>query len=259
MSAARDPVRLVADASITDAERTLLRHGVDLAPPDDAEARVWQGLAGALGVAAVVSAAEASAKTAANTATTAAATGTKAVAAGVGLTGAKIAAVAIVLAGLVTAGAYLLVPGNDSRPPRAAAPAPALVPPAPVTSPPLPLPGATPPSEEAPPARVDGPAVPAPRVHRTVPSSAGRLKEETTLVRDARQALRQGDAARALRLLDECRRLFPRGVLEQERERLAIEALNRSGRAAEGSARAAAFLRHYPDSPHADEIRGLMR
>src|SRR4029077_9229787 len=84
MSAARDPVRLVADASITDAERTLLRHGVDLAPPDDAEARVWQGLAGALGVAAVVSAAEASAKTAANTATTAAATGTKAVAAGVG-------------------------------------------------------------------------------------------------------------------------------------------------------------------------------
>src|SRR5262249_25865620 len=93
MSAARDPVRLVADASVPDAERALLRHGVAIAPPHDAEARVWQGLAGALGIAAAASAAEASAKTIA--------AGTKATAAGsVGLTGAKIIVVAVALAGL---------------------------------------------------------------------------------------------------------------------------------------------------------------
>ena len=73
----------------------------------------------------------------------------------------------------------------------------------------------------------------------------------------ARQALRGGDATRALRLLAQCRRLFPTGVLAQERERLTIEALAAAGRGPEASARAAEFLRKYPDSPHAGEIRAL--
>ena len=77
------------------------------------------------------------------------------------------------------------------------------------------------------------------------------------MIRDARQALRAGNAARALRLLEEARQLFPTGVLQQERERLTIEALVKDGRRADASARAAAFLRRYPDSPHASEIRAL--
>ena len=255
MSSARDPVRLVADASAPDAERVLLRHGVDIAPPGDAEARVWQALGGALGVAAVATAAEASAKTVT--------AGTKVVAAG--MTGAKIAAVAVGLAGLVATGGYLLLAGGHSPSPGAAppaagvAPAPAVPPPVPAPPAPLPPPnGAAPPAEALPAPPVGHPEPSAPPAHRTaIPGSAIRLKEETTLVRDARQALRQGDAGRALRLLDECRRLFPRGVLEQERERLAIEALGKSGRTSEASARAATFLRRHPDSPHADEIRGL--
>jgi outer membrane protein assembly factor BamD (BamD/ComL family) len=117
----------------------------------------------------------------------------------------------------------------------------------------------------APPPAESGPSLGPPRAQatpsaprRAAPAaSAGRLRQETDLIREARQALRQGDARRALALLAECRRLFPRGVLEQERERLAIEALSRSGRGAEAAARAAAFLRKYPDSPHAGEIRGL--
>jgi len=251
MSSARDPVRLVADASAPDAERVLLRHGVDIAPPGDAEARVWQGLAGALGVAAAATAAEASAKTIT--------AGTKVAAAG--MTGAKIAAVAVALAGLVATGGYLLLAGGSSRPPGGAPPT-AGVAPAPQVPPPSaplpPPPGAAPPAEAQPAPAVSQPEKSGPPVHTaTIRGSAIRLKEETTLIRDARQALRQGDAARSLRLLDECRRLFPHGVLEQERERLAIEALGKSGRTSEASARAAAFLRRHPDSPHADEIRGL--
>jgi hypothetical protein len=132
---------------------------------------------------------------------------------------------------------------------------------------------APPPADDAPPPAEAAPPRPAPGTRRpardqlrpraaadpsaTAPSPATRLREETTLIRDARQALRAGDATRALRVLDECRRLFPAGVLQQERERLVIEALIKDGRAAEASARAGAFLRKYPDSPHAGEIRAL--
>ena len=80
-----------------------------------------------------------------------------------------------------------------------------------------------------------------------------------TLIKEARQALRDGNAARALRVLEECRRLHPAGVLVQERERLTVEALITGGRAAEASARASEFLRKYPDSPHAGEVRELGR
>jgi hypothetical protein len=254
MSTVRDPVRLVADPSVPDSERTLLRHGADLAPPPGAEARVWQGLAGALGVAAVGGGADASAKTITSAATKMT---------GAGLTGAKVVALVALLASAVAVGGYLLKAANDTRPPVAAAPAIPVAPPPPTPAPPAP---------ENPPAANDGERPPTPGPGKrhapsrpagaaaraeTPSSSAVRLREETTLIRDARQALRQGDAARALRLLDEHRRLFSAGVLQQERERLAIEALAKSGRAAEASARAAAFLRKYPDSPHAGEIRGL--
>ena len=263
MSTVRDPVRLVADASVSDSERALLRHGVDIAPPPEAEARVWQGLAGALGVAAVGGAADASAKTITTAATKAA---------GAGLTGAKIVGLVAVLAGAVAVGGYLLTAANDTHPTAAAPPVTVAAPPAatPVAPPPPPA-APTAPAESATAAN-DGARPPAPGARKThaparpagaggpaasPASSAVRLREETTLIRDARQALRQGDAARALRLLDECRRSFPAGVLQQERERLAIEALAKSGRTQEAAARAGAFLRRYPDSPHAGEIRAL--
>jgi hypothetical protein len=254
MSTVRDPARLVVDASAPDRERELLRHGVDIAPPAGAEARVWQGLAGALGAAALGGAAAADA----STKTVAAATK----AAGAGLTGAKIVVAVAVVAGFASVGGYLLLAAGKSRPQVGVAPP--TIAPVPVPPPPVPASGATPA-----PAPADEPAgaadAPTPArgvaVHPSrppaAPSSAARLREETTSIRDARQALRQGDAARALRLLDECRRLFPGGILQQERERLAIEALVKSGRTAQASARAAAFLRRYPDSPHAGEIRGL--
>jgi len=268
MSTVRDPARLVADASVSDAELALLRHGIDMAPPSGAEARVWRGLAGVLGAAAIGGAA-AAADASTKTATTAATKVT-----GAGVTAAKVVAVVAALAGLAglaALGAKLLASANQARPPAAAAPVAAPEPAAAPAPPPLPPQELPPPGEGAPPPSAHAKAEAKTKAQTmraaarpagaTPPaaSSAGRLREETTLIREARQALRQGDAARALRLLDEGRRLFPAGVLQQERERLAIEALTKSGRAAEASARAAAFLRKYPDSPHAAEIRALGR
>ena len=257
MSTTTDPARLIADPGRPESERALLQLGADIAPPRDAEARVWLALVGAIGVPAAAGAADASTKT-----TTTTITAAKAEA---GLTGVKIAAVVATLAALaalVALGSYLVGAVKGPRPPESIAAAPAAGTPAQPAV-----------AVEAPPPAEDAPSRPAPGTRRAVrdqlrpraaagpatpaPSPATRLREETTLIRDARQALRAGDAARALRVLDECRRLFPAGVLQQERERLAIEALSKDGRAAEASARATAFLRKYPDSPHAGEIRAL--
>lgn len=82
-----------------------------------------------------------------------------------------------------------------------------------------------------------------------------RLREESALLGEARGALRGGDAAHALALLDAARTRFPDGILGQEREALTIEALARSGQAAAASARARAFLVAYPSSAHAERIQ----
>jgi len=239
MSTMKDPVRLVLDPGCPESERELLRHGTRIEPPRDAEARVWQALVGATGAAA----AGMSTRTTTTTTTT---TATKVQAAGLGAV--KIVAVLLALAalaGVVVLAAHVAAPAKDARP----AASVALVPAARVPPPP------TPPTPAAAPVE-PSPWPETPRAPRTRPAPS-RLGQETTLVMQARQALRGGDAARALRLLAQCRHLFPTGVLAQERERLTIEALAAAGRAAEASARAADFLRKYPDSPHAGEIRAL--
>jgi len=252
MSTVNDPVRLVADPGCPESQRALLQHGVNITPPRDAEARVWMALVGSLGAAAAggaTAAADASTKTVTTTA------GVK-----TGLVSMKIIAVVAgltALAAVVALGSYVF--GPKTREPRdvgAAAPVPTVETPAGVPQPPPPVPAVeTPPVDAPPPPATTVPARTAPGAHRAVRSPARRLGDETTLIKDARQALRAGDAARALRLLEESRRLFPAGVLQQERERLAIEALAKAGRGAEASARANAFLKKYPDSPHANEIR----
>src|SRR4029077_21055001 len=148
-------------------------------------------------------------------------------------------------------------PGKAPRPSAVVAPAPAVAPPA--TAPTVPPADEAAPWGDAPPSSETGEARPAPVVRRKLRAPPSRLPEETTLIKEARQALREGDAPRALRVLETCRRAFPVGVLEQERDRLLIEALVKDGRASEASARAAEFLRKYPDSPHAGDVRALGR
>ena len=81
------------------------------------------------------------------------------------------------------------------------------------------------------------------------------VREESRVVGEARAALRRGDASGALTQLEQIQARFPGGVLGQEREALTIEALARSGRRAEASSRAAAFLQAHPTSVLAGRVQ----
>lgn len=89
----------------------------------------------------------------------------------------------------------------------------------------------------------------------SAPARASRLAEESRLVMEARRALRSGDAREALRLLESATGRFPDGALVQEREALSIEALARSGQREAAARRAGAFLRAFPNSPHAANVK----
>ena len=83
------------------------------------------------------------------------------------------------------------------------------------------------------------------------PDGAGT--DEFRLLRAARQAI--GDRPeRALALTDEHAQRFPSGMLGQEREAIAIEALVKLGRAAQAKARARSFFAAHPGSPYGSRI-----
>ena len=88
---------------------------------------------------------------------------------------------------------------------------------------------------------------------------ATMLREESRQVSEARDALRRGDAPGALVQLEQIRGRFPGGLLVQEREALTIEALARSGRRSDASARAAAFLQAYPTSMLAERVQTFVQ
>jgi hypothetical protein len=72
---------------------------------------------------------------------------------------------------------------------------------------------------------------------------------EPALLEQARRVLASAPAA-ALALTNEHAQRFPRGLLVQEREVIAIEALRRLYRTAEADRRAAAFSKAFPGSAH---------
>jgi hypothetical protein len=81
-----------------------------------------------------------------------------------------------------------------------------------------------------------------------------QLSAESTLLTQARAALRKGDARGAEQLLNRLQAQFPKGVLGQEREVLAIEVLAARGNAAAAKRRAQAFIAAYPESPHSAQL-----
>lgn len=93
-----------------------------------------------------------------------------------------------------------------------------------------------------------------------VPASADRLVadgDELALLEAARAALAT-EPARTLALADEHTKRFSSPAFAQERERLAIEALVRSGRRDDASTRARRFESTYPRSPHLARVRALV-
>lgn len=129
------------------------------------------------------------------------------------------------------------VPAADVRPPVAASEA------RPATSPPL-----TPPS----PAESTSPVRPLPAAREGAPPRPAAPPSglsEDQLLEKARAALRL-DPGLALRLTREHQQRFSGGILTQEREVIAIEALRRLGRSVEADQRAQRFEQRYPGSAH---------
>jgi hypothetical protein len=159
------------------------------------------------------------------------------------------------LGGLVVAGALYLT----SRP---APPAPASVPTwerqeAPV-APQVAAPAVvdTAPSQAEPVKPAAEPSAPAPKTETGAPRPS--LVPEDQLLERARRAL-ASDPNRALALTREHARSYPSGVLAQEREVIAIEALKRLGRGGEAEARRGTFEERYPQSAHRRNLDGTSK
>jgi hypothetical protein len=92
----------------------------------------------------------------------------------------------------------------------------------------------------------------APSGSKTRPERPG---DELGIIERAQRALREGDAARALELLERHRRLHPDAALAQERELLRAQALCDTGRLGEARALAAEFVAARPESAYAGKMR----
>jgi hypothetical protein len=106
-----------------------------------------------------------------------------------------------------------------------------------------------------PPVTVEPRTGPSPRA--TAPEAAPSPDAEVRLLERAQDAVRSRPAE-ALSLAEEHARRFPRGMLVQERELIAIEALMELGRRDEAKARAERFKARFPGSSHARRIDAIL-
>jgi len=129
----------------------------------------------------------------------------------------------------------LPVPTVEPQKPEVAAP--------PSVAAPLAAPVADPSAEQAPAARTQDTAP------KSAPTARTAAVPEDALLEQARRAL-GSDPRRALSLAREHETTYPGGVLAQEREVIAIEALRRLGRTDEAERRRERFERLFPQSAH---------
>jgi outer membrane protein assembly factor BamD (BamD/ComL family) len=76
---------------------------------------------------------------------------------------------------------------------------------------------------------------------------------------DRARALLASDPTAALAHAEAYAQRFPGGALGAERELIAIDALQRMGRASEARARADAFAQHHPGSLYRERLQHLLR
>lgn len=84
------------------------------------------------------------------------------------------------------------------------------------------------------------------------------LQAELALVKKARQALAQDQAAKALTLLQDSQAKFANGALVPEREALLIIALHQSGQVRNARSKARRFLIKHPQSPMSNRVRQVL-
>ncbi|WP_437775746.1 RNA polymerase sigma factor [Sorangium sp. So ce1097] len=126
--------------------------------------------------------------------------------------------------------------------PASAAPAPA-----------SPAPAALPPARLA-----STPAVPVTPAATGATAAVPPLDVDLTLIQRAIAALGAGQAAEALDALDRHARSYPRSARAQQREALAIQALEQIGRRAEAAARAARFRGAFPGSAYLPAVEDAL-
>lgn len=81
------------------------------------------------------------------------------------------------------------------------------------------------------------------------PSIGAKKPSEAQLLSQARASL-ENDPAKALNLIAQHQRLYPRGVLTEEREVLKVRALQKTGREDAAEQEAREFRKQHPDSIH---------
>lgn len=233
-----DPPRL-ADSSDTPPElRNLLSSARSDVPNDNQVKRVAARLGPLLGLGAIGVLGQ-SALTAGGTAAQGGAGATAATAIGIG----KIAGV-VLLGGALAGGAWWWSAGHGSGPSPAPSPRASALPHA-VAVAPTPSQVAAAPVDSAPLAADSAEAHPA--VRPATPVS------EAQLLQRARAALAT-DPALALRLTEMHKARFGSGQLAQEREVIAIDALERLKRTSEAKQRATQFHSEFPDSVHQHKV-----
>jgi hypothetical protein len=84
------------------------------------------------------------------------------------------------------------------------------------------------------------------------------LQREVAHLKSVRRAL-ASDPALALNLANAGHAEFKGGVLYQEREALALQALNALGRRAELEQRGARYLKSFPSGSFSDQVRGMLK
>lgn len=235
-----DPERLLTSGGADPAERELLASVRNVDAPDGAKERAWRAVAGQLaaGVAVGTSAVGATSATAHG--------GTLSLVPPFAF---KAAGVLLVV-GVVAGGTIVLrAPEPEAGPKLVVAPR---APSKPVIAPAR---EAEPSVEQAASAAVAVDDAPAKRSQESERTAA--LAAESALLTEARAKLRGGDVGGASEALARAQRRFPRGVLSQEREVLAIEILSARGNADAARSRARAFIAAYPSSPHSEKLRRL--
>ncbi len=265
-----DPHRLLSKLSDgDDLERELLGSIQRADPPEHAKAEAWARLSTQIAAVALVGSAHGSAAAAsagagqgaaAEGASAAAGAGAKSALAPIALKalGAKIA-VALAVAGAAIGASAVWVHVRAaadhavSSPPVTQAPAPTVTPnvdpAAAAPSEPVAAPSDPAPSDPEPQAASDSTAKPSAEQRRR-----DQLSAESSLLTQARAELRKGDARGAQQVLNKLQAQFPKGMLGQEREVLAIEVLAARGNATAAKHRAQAFIAAYPESPHSAQL-----
>ena len=89
-------------------------------------------------------------------------------------------------------------------------------------------------------------------------ASASSLRRELELVTAARQALRGGDGAACLASVDQYEQEFPSGQFSHEGNVMRIEALALLGNREKARRLSRAFLASNPKSPYADRVRSVL-